>query len=141
MVDQRLGYVIKRVQQELRSRMDEKLEAVGVTTPQYAALSILEEDQGLSNAELARRCFLTPQTMHKIVAGLEAKGLIERKSDPSHGRKINTLLTSEGKKALKKAHEIVIEIEGEMTSDLTQEEIKQTRKNLAKCIELLEAAE
>ncbi|WP_138431118.1 MarR family winged helix-turn-helix transcriptional regulator [Fodinibius saliphilus] len=73
MVDQQLGYVIKRVQQLLRTRMDEKLDVVGVTTPQYAALSILEEDQGLSNAELARRCFLTPQTMHKIIVGLESK--------------------------------------------------------------------
>ncbi|MTI87618.1 MAG: MarR family transcriptional regulator [Balneolaceae bacterium] len=138
MVDQRLGYVIKRLQQLLRSRMDEKLAAVGVTTPQYATLSILEEDQGLSNAELARRCFLTPQTMHKIVAGLEAKELIERKSDPSHGRKINTLLTSEGKKLVEKAHEIVQNIEGEMTGDLTQEDIEQTRKNLVRCIKPLE---
>ncbi|MCW9707196.1 MarR family winged helix-turn-helix transcriptional regulator [Fodinibius salsisoli] len=118
--------------------MDEQLDAVGVTTPQYAALSILEEDQGLSNAELARRCFLTPQTMHKIIGGLEAKRLVERKADPSHGRKINTLLTSEGKKLLKKAHKIVQNIEGEMTSDLTEEEIEETRKNLAQCIESLE---
>ncbi|WP_138431455.1 MarR family winged helix-turn-helix transcriptional regulator [Fodinibius saliphilus] len=137
MVDQRLGYVIKRTQQVLRSRMDEKLDTVGVTTPQYAALSILEEDQGLSNAELARRCFLTPQTMHKIIGGLEAKGLVERKSDPSHGRKINTLLTSEGKDLLKKAHKIVQNIECKMTSDLTEQEIEQTRKNLARCVELL----
>lgn len=138
MIDQRLGYVIKRTQQVLRLKMDEKLEAVGVTTPQYATLSILEEDQGLSNAELARRCFLTPQTMHKIIGGLEAKGLVERKSDPSHGRKINTLLTSVGKELLEKAHEIVQNIEREMTSDLTEKEIEQTRKNLSRCIETFE---
>ncbi len=138
MVEQRLGYVIKRVQQVLRSRMDEKLDDVGVTTPQYAALSILEEAQGLSNAELARRCFVTPQTMHKIIVGLEAKALVERKSDPSHGRKINTHITSNGKKLLTKAHKIVEHIEHEITGKLTQEEIEQTRNNLLKCIEPLE---
>lgn len=138
MVDQRLGYVIKRVQQVLRSRMDEKLDSVGVTTPQYAALSILEEDEGLSNAEIARRCFLTPQTMHKIISGLEAKGLVKRKSDPSHGRKIKTLLTPEGEKLLENAHKIVQHIEHEMTSHLSKEEIEQTTKNLTRCIDSLE---
>lgn len=139
MVSQRLGYVIKRVQQTLRSRMDAELDAAGITTPQYAALSILEEDQGLSNAELARRCFLTPQTMHKIIQGLEEKGFVKRKSDPTHGRKINTLLSSNGKKILKKAHVMVERIEREMTKNLTQREIQQTAQNLEKCIDPLEA--
>lgn len=134
MVDQRLGYVVKRLQQELRSQMDEDLNAVKLTTPQYAALSILEGEQGLSNAELARRCFLTPQTMHKIVEGLERKELVVRKSDPSHGRKINTLLTRKGKKLLERAHKIVQSIEHAMTSVLTYEEIEEARKSLEKCI-------
>src|SRR5699024_2305259 len=140
MVDQRQNHVIQREQQTLHSRMDKDLGAVGMTTPQYAALSILEEDQGLSNAELARRCFLTPQTMHKIVGGLEEKGLVKRKSDPSHGRKISTLLPSDGDEMLKDAHQIVTQIELEMTKNLTRKEIEQTTKNLAKCLEPLEAS-
>lgn len=138
MVQKRLGYVIKRVQQALRLRMDTELGKAGMTTPQYATLSILEEESGLSNAELARRCFLTPQTMHKIVTGLEEKGLVKRESDPSHGRKINTLLSSSGKKLLKQAHQIVRQIESDMTNDLTEENINMTIKNLESCLNSLE---
>lgn len=137
MVQQRLGYIIKRAQQALRSRMDTALDKVDLTTPQYAALSILEEEQKLSNAELARRCFLTPQTMHKIVTGMEEKGLVERKSDPTHGRKINTLLTSPGKKKLGEAHQIVKQIEQEMTAGLSANDVEATINNLVHCIQSL----
>ncbi|NGP89501.1 MarR family winged helix-turn-helix transcriptional regulator [Fodinibius halophilus] len=140
MVDKRLGYIIKRTQQLLRLQMDGALDTVGLTTPQYAALSILEEDEGLSNAELARRCFVTPQTMHKIVKGLEEKSYVRRQSDPTHGRKINTLLTSSGEEILQSGHEIVEDIETEMTQDLTKGEVAQTVKHLSKCIESLESS-
>jgi DNA-binding MarR family transcriptional regulator len=55
-MDDRIG---KRVQAGLRSGMDRALETKGLTTPQYAALSALERESGLSNAELARRSFVT----------------------------------------------------------------------------------
>lgn len=138
MVQERLGYVIKRTQQVLRLRMDKELIEAGITTPQYAALSVLEEDQGLSNAELARRCFLRPQTMHKIVTGLEDKGFIERKSDPSHGRKIKTKLTPEGMEVLANGHKIVKQIEAEMTRNLSPKQIKETADRLEMCIDVLQ---
>ena len=77
------GYILKRTQLALRGAMDDALVTVNLTTPQYAALSELSEEQGLSNAELARRCFVTPQTMHQILRGLErtssfTRGLVLR---------------------------------------------------------------
>ena len=74
----RVGYELKRVQHALRQAMDEALRETGVTTPQYAAMSVLAEEPGLSNARLARRSFVTPQTMNQILARLEASGLVER---------------------------------------------------------------
>ena len=65
------GYIFKRTQLALRGAMDDALVTVNLTTPQYAALSEPSKEQGLSNAELARRCFVTPQTMHQILGGLE----------------------------------------------------------------------
>ena len=137
MVEERLGYLIKRAQQSMRSLMDQELQEARLTTPQYAALSVLEAHQGLSNAELARRCFLTPQTMHKIVTGLEEKGLVRREPDPDHGRKINTLLTENGHEVLAKGHQIVKDIERKMTSELSDEQIKKTKQHLKTCIHSL----
>ena len=61
------GYIFKCTQLVLCGAMDDALATVDLTTPQYAALSELSKEQGLSNAELARRCFVTPQTMHQIL--------------------------------------------------------------------------
>jgi len=60
----RIGYELKRAQHALRLGMDEELRGLGVTTPQYAAMSVLAEEPGLSNAQLARRSSVTPQTMN-----------------------------------------------------------------------------
>lgn len=65
---------------------------------------------------------------------MEEKGLVERKSDPTHGRKINTLLTSSGKKILGEAHQIVKTIEQEMTAGLSADDVEATIKNLEHCV-------
>jgi DNA-binding MarR family transcriptional regulator len=78
--------VLKRAQYTLRQVMDDRLADAALTTPQYAALTALEREEGLSNAELARRCFVTPQTMHSIVTRLEEEGLLRRTPHPNHGR-------------------------------------------------------
>jgi DNA-binding MarR family transcriptional regulator len=66
----------------------------GVTTPQYAVLRLIEELAGLSSAELARRSFVTTQTVNEVVLGLEAAGLTTRSSDPGGGRCRPVVLTA-----------------------------------------------
>src|ERR1700686_5656357 len=85
-VTDRVGYQLKRAQQALRTAMDEGLRAQGMTTPQYAALTALEADEPLSGADLARRCFVTAQTMNAILVGLERARLGERGGQPKNAR-------------------------------------------------------
>lgn len=106
-----LGYALKRAQQAMRSHLDGKLRAVGLTTPQYSVLAGLEISGGLSNAELARRAFVTPQTMQAIIVTLERAGLIERMDHPVHGRVRTTELTTAGRTTLRAAHEIAASAE------------------------------
>ncbi len=133
--DGRLGYVLKHVQNALRQAMDERLGKADLTTPQYAALTALEHEEGLSNAELARRCFVTPQTMHSIVTRLEDEDLLRRTPHPNHGRIQQLHLTDEGRTRLAQAHEIVEAVEAAMTSELSPEEADQARGILLKCAE------
>lgn len=135
----RLGYLVKRLEQNLRNTMDKDLGALGLTTPQYAALSVLELEPGLSNADLARRCFVTPQTMHQILLGLEKAGLAARSPHPEHGRIQQTHLTVQGKEVLRHAHALVSAIETKMASPLSEAERARVLRALSKCIEMLEA--
>ena len=137
-VEERVGYVLKQVQQALRAAMDEALRQRGLTTAQYAALSALEQTRGLSGAELARRCFVTPQTMNEIVAHLEATGLVERRRGVEDARVLETSLTPAGQKLLDDGHQAVEVIEERMVGRLSESERRQLLDALRRCVEALE---
>ena len=118
----RVGYELKRVQHALRLEMDEMLRGLGVTTPQYAALSVLAEEPGISNAALARRSFVTPQTMNQILVRLEAAGLIERRPHPEHGRVLQAFLTEEGERLRRDCATRVDAVEERMVGGLSEGE-------------------
>lgn len=99
-----LGYALKRAQQAMRLHMDRQLKDIGLSAPQYAVLASLEAEPGASNAALARRAFVTPQTMQAMLVKLEQSGLVERSPDSEHGRIQRTLLTADGKAVLSQAH-------------------------------------
>jgi DNA-binding MarR family transcriptional regulator len=99
-----LGYALKRAQQAMRQHMDQQLKHVGLNAPQYNVLVSLEAEPGASNATLARRAFVTPQTMQAMLVKLEKAGLIERRPDTEHGRIQRTELTKKGRSSLAQAH-------------------------------------
>ena len=137
--ENRVGYVLKRAQHALRTTMDSKLDTLGLTTSQYAALSALENDEGLANAALARKCFVTPQTMYRIVRGLREGGLIEQSAHPTHGRKKQLHLTEDAVELLAEAHRVVGRVEAEMTGDLDAREREELIRMLEACLSGLEA--
>ena len=136
-----VGYELKRAQHALRLVMDGILGGMGLTTPQYSALTVLEGEPGISGAGLARRCFVTPQTMNGIVANLEAAGLVERRAHPEHGRVLQAYLTGEGEAVVSRAHVPVWEIEERMLGDLGEDERAWLLRALRGCADALERAE
>jgi DNA-binding MarR family transcriptional regulator len=132
-----VGYRLKRAQQALRTAMDEGLRAQGLTTPQYAALTHLEADEPLSGAELARRCFVTAQTMNAILVGLERARLVERTPHANHGRVIETRLTKRGRAKLQGAHRTVFGIEERMLSKITPVGRRRLNETLRRLVENL----
>lgn len=139
MLGSRIGYQMKRVQHALRLKMDDALQGIGLTTPQYAALSVLGEDPGLSGAALARRCFVTPQTMNQILAKLEAAGLVVRRSHPEHGRILQAYPTETGEKLLVQADWLVETLEQRMLNALSKDERLRLLDSLRRCADTLDA--
>ena len=138
-MEERLGYELKRAQQAFRGALDGALGELGLSAAQYAALAALEDDPGLSSAELARRSFVTAQTMHGLVGGLERAGLVERRAHPAHGRILETTLTEEGLRRLGEAHRRVRAIEARMARGLSKQERAQLFGLLRRCALALEA--
>ena len=75
-VTPRIGYVVGRLDRALRREIAALVEPHGLTVSKYTALSILRDRPGLSNAQLARRSYVTPQSMNEVLVALEADGLI-----------------------------------------------------------------
>lgn len=132
-----VGYQLKRAQHGLRLAMDRALRRRGLTTPQYAVLEALDDSAGLSGAELARRAFVTPQTMNDIVAGLERAGLVERRPHPAHGRILQSDLTLKARALVRAARRDVLAIESQMVRGLSAEERRSLLELLRNCADSL----
>jgi DNA-binding MarR family transcriptional regulator len=95
-----LIYVLGRVHQGLRREMRARLGEWDLSVQEYTALSVLKARPALSNAQLARRALVTPQSMIEILAKLEARGLVKRRVDRNHRRILRAELTPRGENLL-----------------------------------------
>ncbi|BBN59497.1 MarR family winged helix-turn-helix transcriptional regulator [Hydrogenovibrio marinus] len=136
-----IGFLVKRIQQALRAKMDSSLADNGLTTSQYAALVHLRESPNLSNAELARRSFVAPPTMIRIVQDLEKLGHITRACNDENAKVINISLTEKGKRTLKGCDSKVVSIQRQMLSGMSDEEITDFARFLVHSAEQLESSE
>ena len=138
MIEQQVGYQLKRAERALRMQIGLALREVGLTAPQYAALSVLKEYPGLSGADLARRSFVTPQTMNTIVSNLEEAGLLVRHPHPEHGLVLQAYVTPKGEYLLLEGHRRVRAIEELMVASLQTDLLLQLPKALQACADALE---
>jgi DNA-binding MarR family transcriptional regulator len=130
----RLTYLVKRLEMAERARMEEVLQAHGVTLHQYTALSLLERRDGLSSAQLARRHFVTPQAMNQLVATLERDGLIHREPDTANRKILRASLTDAGRATLTACHVAVDELERRMLAGFTPEQEREFRTALERSL-------
>jgi DNA-binding MarR family transcriptional regulator len=114
----RVSYLVGRLDRALRRRLDEVLEPAGLSVRQYTTLSVLRARSGLSNAQLARRSLMTPQSMSEVLAALSARGLVRRVPDESHGRVMRTELTPAGAELLDSCDRAVDGLEEQMLIEL-----------------------
>src|SRR3954452_4416519 len=89
-------YMVGRVNQGIRRQMRARLNECELSVAEYTTLSVLESRPELSNAQLARRALVTPQSMIEILGQLEERGLIRRPVDPHHARILRATLTPKG---------------------------------------------
>lgn len=119
-VTEKLGYRLKRAASALRTAMDDALRAHDLTVPQYSTLELLDQQSGLSNAELARRTFVTRQSMNVVLRGLQEHGLVHRPAVSDHGRALPTHLTEKGLSRLAAARDAVYAIDDRIAASVPE---------------------
>jgi DNA-binding MarR family transcriptional regulator len=138
-VTSKVGYLVKRVQAALRATMDEALRPLGLSVSQYAILeALLEEGESeSSNAAIARRCFITPQSASEMIAALTKSELVVRRSSTRTPR-IRYALTRRGRAKCIKARQRVLDIEERMLAGQTDASRKRIAIFLERCARALE---
>ncbi|MEK0245331.1 MarR family transcriptional regulator [Bifidobacterium mongoliense] len=113
-----LGVLVKATQAALNQRMDEALRPLGLTVPQYACLSNLIDEPGITSSELARRSFVSRQSMNVLLQGLERAGLVRRSEQPGQRREKAAQLTGRAEALFVRADKAVQAVAKRMTAGL-----------------------
>ena len=121
----------------LRRRLAEMLAPFELTVPQYTALSVLRGGRTLTNAQLARRSLVRPQSMNEVVVALERRGLIRRAPDPADLRLARTELTDEGERVLAACDAELARLEDEMLGPLAEPDRARLLADLEGCVQRL----
>jgi len=98
-LDNALAYWVHRVYQATRNASFQVLRSEGeeITPEQWIVLVRLWEADGRTQTELGESTYRDRPTMSRILAGMEKRGLVKKKTDPDHARIWRVYLTARGR--------------------------------------------
>lgn len=129
----RLPYLIGRTDRIVKRRLGEVLAPHGLTLPQFTALSVLHARGPTSNAQLAERSLISPQSANEVVKTMEARGWIVRQPDPLHGRIVLLSLTDSARHLLRQCDDTVAAMERDMLEGIDAAHAAMLQKLLKTC--------
>jgi DNA-binding MarR family transcriptional regulator len=125
-----LSYALTRLARQIsRSLADVQIE--DLTGPQLVALLTLEHEPGLSNAQLARRCFVSAQAMSEVVLDLERRRLLTREPDPLNQRIRRAHVTPAGRKLIRATEKRILALENQLLDGFSSRDEQRFRRSVA----------
>ncbi|MDQ2878305.1 MAG: MarR family transcriptional regulator [Pseudomonadota bacterium] len=92
-----LGFQLSDVSRLMRRRFDDRARLIGVTRPQWRALTMLSRNEGMNQGGLADLLEVEPITLCRMIDRLEEAGLVERRRDPQDRRAWRIFLTDKAR--------------------------------------------
>jgi DNA-binding MarR family transcriptional regulator len=123
------GFIIYRTALAMRAALQRVLkeQKFDITPEQYGILSLLREEEGLSQKEIGNVLFKDKPNISRMLDALERKRLILRQ--PSDRRRFSIFLTDEGKKLAEEILPLRLQLTEQALSGLLTREI-ETLENL-----------
>ena len=106
-----LGPLLGRAHDRLRAQVDAVLAAYDLHVRQFGALVVLANEGPLSQRRLGAVQGVDRTTTVAVLDALQARGLIERRRDPSDRRVYTVHLTADGREVLRRAEREVLQTE------------------------------
>jgi DNA-binding MarR family transcriptional regulator len=128
-----LSYALTRLARQIGRNLGD-LRTLELSGPHVIALLTLHHESGLSNAQLARRCLVTPQSMNEVVLELERRELLTRERDPSNQRILRAQLTASGQAMSHELEERIAALEEKLLDGFSEPEARRFRQAVARCV-------
>jgi DNA-binding MarR family transcriptional regulator len=132
-------YLLHMLTHASRSKLDEALRHLELSSFQYTILSVLAHNENLSSSRLSRRFYVTPQTMGEVILLLERRGLLERREDPANKKALLLSLTTFGRSVCAEGDVIVRKFERTIFGGLSGTEVATLRSVLTRALAALRA--
>jgi DNA-binding MarR family transcriptional regulator len=120
-----VAFLISQVGAHAAARFAERMEKLGFTLQQVGLLRAMSAREGQSQQALAEHLGLVPSRVVSFVDDLEARGLVERRRNPTDRRLHALYLTPEGQAALGEIGAAAREHEAGLCAALNAEEREQ----------------
>lgn len=130
----RATYVLGRLSRIVRRLLEDSLEPYELTLSEYTILTVLRRRPGLSNAQLARRAYITPQSMQEALSRLETRGIVVRTQSPDNQRIRTAVLTDSGNRLIESVESEAAMVDEKMLAGLTESERTTFVTSLQKCV-------
>jgi DNA-binding MarR family transcriptional regulator len=128
-----VGIALRRALFTFRQTLQCQLRPLNLSLAHTGILLALEQEDGLSGAELARRETVTAQTMNQLVARLVERGLVERRPHATHGRILTLHLTDAGRQTLAHGQAMAAAVERSMLNGFSPDERQRLLRDLERC--------
>lgn len=128
----RFGFLIHDVSRMRRIVVDRALKPLGITRSQWWVLAFLSRRDGMTQTALAADLDLTKVAIGGLIDRMEGAGFVERRADGRDARARRIFLTRAGQKLVATIREAVDVVEADIMSAISDEELDQAGRVLAK---------
>jgi DNA-binding MarR family transcriptional regulator len=127
-----------KISRKTFATMFSELEKVKIHPGQPPILSLLLQQENLTQIEIANKVCVKPSTIAVVLKKMEKNHLIEKKIDENDRRVFYIKLTEEGKEIANKTSDILFNLEQKITESLTVEEKENLINYLGKIMKNLD---
>lgn len=122
---ERFGFTLGRLGRIWRQQLDARLQARGVSYSRWIVLAYLARlGEGLAQKDLAGYMGIEAPTLVRLLDGLEAEGLVERRPHPSDRRAKAVHLTPGAAPELAQFEEVAAEVRAALLDGVTDADLE-----------------
>jgi DNA-binding MarR family transcriptional regulator len=103
---------------------------VGLSAATWFLLSMLIEEDGISQGEVSHRFEVDPSRITRLAQRLQDEGLLRRKRDPEDNRVVRLYITEEGRLLIESSQERRERFESRFRREFSTEELAELRRAL-----------